>query len=73
MGVCSADRNVEKLSCQHIGCTDTAADHSCSCTVSTCIRSLCAAKTEFHDSVSSGCKADTGSLGGDQALVIDDI
>ena len=69
----SADRNVKKLSCQYVGSTDTATDHGSSCTVSTCIRALCTAKPEFHDSVSSGCEADAGRLGCDQTLVVDDV
>ena len=34
---------------------------------------LGSAQAELHDSVSAGCVADAGGLGGDQALVIDDI
>ena len=73
MGVCAFDRNVKKLSCENIARADTAADHGSPCAEGSGIRTLCAAQTEFHNAVSTGCEADPGSLCRDQALMIDDI
>ena len=58
---------------EHIGSADTAADHGGSGTVDTGIRTLGAAKTKLHDAVPLCCVDDSGGLGGDQALVVDDI
>ena len=58
---------------QHVGSGRTAADHCRPCTVDAGVRSLRAAKSEFHD-LSRPCGvADFGGFGRDQRLVIDDI
>ena len=67
------DGNIEKLTRENIACAAAAADNGSTCAVVPCIRTLCAAQTEFHNSVSTGCEADPGSLCRDQALMIDDI
>ncbi len=67
------DRNVEHLSGQHIGSAYAARDHGRSGPVGARVRPLGPAQAEFHDTVPSGGIADPGRLGGDQALVVDDI
>ena len=49
-------RYIKKLTCKYIGSTYTSADHSCSCTVKTCIRSLGTAQPKFHNSIAGCCK-----------------
>ena len=71
--VCAKYGNVEHLACKYIGGAGTSADHSGACTINTGIRSLCTAKTKFHDSISSRCVADTGCLGSNKTLMIDDV
>ena len=69
----SLHRDIKKLSCQYIAGGDTAANHGCPCTVGARIGTLCTAQAEFHDAVSARCIADAGSLGGNQALMVDDV
>ena len=73
MGVSAFYRNIEELAGQHIGGTDTAADHGSTGAVDTGVRSLRPAQTELHDTVALGSVYHAGALGGNQALVIDDI
>ena len=73
MGVCPHDRHVEHLPGQHVGCAHAAADDSRPCAVQSGIRPLGPAQPEFHDAVPLRRVNDPGSLGGDQALVVDDI
>jgi len=67
------NRHVEKLSGQHIGGADTAADHGSAGSVDTGVRTLCPAKTKLHDTVALSRVYDPGALGSNQALVVDDI
>ena len=48
-------------------------DHGRPGSVDACVRSLGPAETKFHDSVASGRMDDAGGLGGDEALVVDDV
>ena len=66
------DRNIKHLSGQDVAGADASGDHGGSCPVDTGIRTLGTAKTELHDAAASFLN-DTGGLGGDQALVIDDV
>ena len=63
--------HIKQLSGQHIGRTDTATDHSCSCSVGTRIRSLSTAQSKLHDAISSGRIDYSCRLGGDQTLMVD--
>ena len=65
--------DVEQLSAQDVGCADTAGDDCCACAVGAGVGALRAAESEFHDPVTAGRVADTCRLGGDQALVVDDV
>ena len=58
---------------ENIGGADTSGDHGGSGTVDSGIRTLGTAQAKFHDTVSLGCMDHAGCLGGDQALVVDDI
>ena len=69
----SLDRYVEHLAGQHVGGADAAADHGGAGTVDTGVRTLGTAQAELHDAVALGCVNDAGRLGGDQALVVDDV
>ena len=71
--MCALDRNVKELTGKHVGRTDAAADHGCTGTVDTGIRSLGTAQAELHDAVSAGGLYDTGCLGRDQTLVVYDV
>ena len=73
MGVRSLYGDIKHLSGQNIAGSDAAADHGRPCTIDAGIRPLRPAQSEFHDSVSSCSIADPGGLGGNQALVIDDV
>ena len=53
--------------------TGASTDDSCTSTIDTGIRPLCTTQTEFHDSVPTGCIADSGCFGSNQTLMIDDI
>ena len=59
-----AGRKEEHLTGQDVARTDTACNNSGSCTVNTGVRSLCAAQTEFHNTVTLCGVADTGGLCG---------
>ena len=72
MGVGSLYRHVKKLAAEHVGGADTAADDSGTGTVNACIRALGAAKTKLHDAVTLCCVNDSGCLGGDKALMVED-
>ena len=63
--------HIKQLSGQHIGRTDTATDHSCSCSVGARIRSLSTAQSKLHDAISSGRIDYSCRLGGDQTLMVD--
>ena len=68
----SQDRYVEHFSCQYIGCTYTAPYDGSSGAIQTCIRTLRAAQSEFHDSIALRGMYYAGSFRGDQTLMIDD-
>ena len=65
--------NIKHLPAEDIGGTDASGNHSRACTVDPRIRSLRTPQTEFHNAVPVGCVDDAGGLGGDQALMVDDI
>ena len=69
----SAYRHVKHLAGQYVGCTDTAADHGRAGAVNTGVRSLGSSEAEFHDSVPAGGVYNSGSLRGDQRLVVNHI
>ena len=69
----SFDRDMEHLTGQDIGCADAPGDHGSAGAVDPGIRSLGTAKAEFHHAVSLGSMDDAGRLGGDQALMVDNI
>ena len=71
--MCALDRDIEHLAAEHIGGADTARNHGSPCAVHARVRPLCAAQSEFHDAVALGRIHDTFCLGGNQALVVDDI
>ena len=73
VGVCTKYRNIEHLTGQNIGSSGTSADYCGTCTIDTCVWSLCTAKTKFHDPVTACRIADTSCFGSDKALVVDDI
>ena len=73
MGVGPLHWYVEHLAAEHVGGADTAGDHGRPGSVDACVRSLGPAETKFHDSVASGRMDDAGGLGGDEALVVDDV
>ena len=73
MGMGSFYGHVEHLTGQHIGSSDTAADHSGSGAVDPRVRALSAAQAEFHDSVPFGSIYHPGGLCGDQALVVQNV
>ena len=64
---------IKHLSGKHVAGADAAADHSGPCAVNAGVRPLRAAEAEFHDSVAAGRIAYPGRLGGDEALVVDNI
>ena len=66
-------RDIKHLSSQHVGGADAAGDNGGSGSVDSRVRRLGAAQTEFHDAVALGGVNDPGRLGGDQALVVDDV
>ena len=73
MSMGAFDRNIKKLAAKNIGGADTPADYGCSGAINTCIRALGAPKAKFHNTVSFGSIADPGGLGGNQALMIDNV
>ena len=73
VGMCSQNRYVKHLSGQYVGSSGASTDDSCTCTIDTGIRTLCTTQAEFHDSVPTGCIADSGCFGSNQTLMIDDI
>ena len=73
MGMSSKNRNIEHLTGKNIGSAGASADDCCSGTVDTCIRSLGPTKSKFHNSVASGCVADSGRLGGNKTLMVDNV
>ena len=73
VGVGSQNRNVKHLSGQYIRCADASADHGSPGSVQSGVRSLSPAKAKFHDSVALGSVDHAGRLGGDQALMVDDV
>ena len=73
VGMGPEHRYIEELSGQDIGRADAAADHSRPCTIRAGIRPLCTPQAEFHDAVPLRRVADAGGLGGNQALVVDDV
>ncbi len=73
VGVGALHGNVEHFSRQDVGGADTAADHRRPGPVDTRIRSLSPAKAKLHNAVPSGGINHPGRLGGDQALMVDDI
>ena len=66
-------RDIEHFSAEYIGGADASGYHGCPCSVGAGIRSLGPAQSEFHDAVSLGRVDDALCLGGNEALVIDDI
>ena len=70
--MCSHNRHIKHLSCEYIGCTYASTDDGSSCTVKSGIRSLCPAETKFHDPISLCGVYNTGCLGSDQTLMVDD-
>ena len=73
MGVGSLHRHVEHFAGEHVGGADTAGDHGGSGAVDSRVRSLGPAQAELHDAVALGRVDDALGLGGDQALVVDDV
>ena len=69
----ASDRYFKELAAEDIGSADTAGDDSCPGTVGTGVGALGTAQTEFHNAVTLRRVADPGGLGGDQALMVDDI
>ena len=66
-------RYIKKLACQNIGSSNTAADHCGAGAVKAGIGSLGTAESKLHYTVPVSGKDDTGSLCGDQGLMINDI
>ncbi len=73
MGMGALHRHAEELPAEHVAGADAAADDSCPGPVGARVRPLGPAQAEFHDAVPSGGIADPGRLGGDQALMVDDV
>ncbi len=71
VGMGSLHRYVKELAGQDVGGADTAADHGSPCAVDAGVRSLGAAESEFHNAVAFCRVNHPGSLGGDEALVVD--
>ena len=69
----SLNRHMEHFSAEDIGGADAAGNHSGSGAVNACVRSLGAAKSEFHNPVTLGCIYHPRCLGGNQRLVVDNI
>ena len=66
----SHNRYIKHFAGEYIGSSDASTDHSSSCSVQSRIRSLGAAKSELHDTVSLCRINNTGSFRSDQALMI---
>ena len=66
-------RHIEHFTGEYTGSTGTSANHCSAGTENTGIRSLGAAKTEFHDRVTFCCVAYTSCFGSDKALVVNDV
>ncbi len=64
---------IEHLACQNVGGADTACDHGGPGPVDPGVGSLSPAESKFHDPVPLGSVDDSGRLGGDKALVVDDV
>ena len=73
MGMGSLHRNIKHLTGKYVGSSDTAADHGCSGSVDTGVRSLGPAKTKFHDPIAFCRVYDAGGFGGDKALMIQQV
>ena len=73
MGVGAEGRNIKIFGAYHITGADAASDDSCSGTKSSGIRTLSPAQTKLHDAAAPGCITDSGCLGGDQGLVVDQV
>ena len=73
MSVGSHDRHVEHRACKDIGSPHTSANHCGSCAVQSGIRTLGAAQTKFHDAITLCGEDNAGGLGGDKALMVDNI
>ena len=70
MGMGSFNRHIEHFTAEYVGSTDTSGNHGCTGAVNTCIRSLGAAQTKFHNAISLGCMDNAGSFGRNQALMV---
>src|SRR5699024_8206832 len=73
MGMGSLHRNIKHLTGKYVGSSDTAADHGRSGAVDTGVRSLCPAKTKFHNPIAFCRIYHTGGFGGDKALMVQQI
>ena len=65
--------DIEHFSAEHIGGADASGYHGCPCAVGAGVRSLGPAQSEFHYAVALGRIDDALRLGGNEALVIDDV
>ena len=71
--MCAEDGNVEKLTRENIACAAAAADNGSTCAVVPCIRTLCAAQTEFHYGITLCGIADAACLCCDKRLMINKV
>ena len=73
VGVGALHRRAEHLAGQHIGGPDAASDHGGPGAVNPRVRSLGPPEAELHDAVALGRVDHPGRLGGDKALMVQDI